>query len=177
MTLGETVIIVHLVAALISRGYEASLAATLAGAIGLASLPGRVLLNGLSERMRAQTLLGVSVISQAIGVVVLVKAPSLGWLVAFILLYGAAYGAVSPLGASVMAEHVGRRAYGSITAVQGIAVTLCAGLGVLAAGWFYDRLGSYDGTFWLCAGVFGLAAVGLFLTPQPNKSREAPEWS
>jgi MFS family permease len=131
------VILVHQVAALISQGYDAELVATLAGLLGLASLPGRYLFNVL-----------------------------------YVVLYGAAYGAISPLGASIMADHFGRRAYGAITAVQGIAITLCSGLGVLVAGWLYDRLGNYHLTFWLCAGAFGVAAIGLFLTPPPETTAE-----
>jgi MFS family permease len=172
VTLGGTVILVHQVASLISRGYDAELVATLAGLLGLASLPGRYIFNVLSERIASQTLLGIGIVVQAIGVLVLLSAPNLGWLLVYVVLYGAAYGAISPLGASIMADHFGRRAYGAITAVQGIAITLCSGLGVLAAGWLYDRLGSYTLTFWLCAGAFGVAAIGLFLTPQPETTEE-----
>jgi MFS family permease len=168
VTLGGTVILVHQVASLISRGYDAELVAMLAGLLGLASLPGRYLFNVLSERIASQTLLGIGIVVQAIGVLVLLSAPNLGWLLVYVVLYGAAYGAISPLGASMMADHFGRRAYGAITAMQGIAITLCSGLGVLAAGWLYDRLGSYTLSFWLCAGAFGFAAIGLFLTPQPE---------
>lgn len=174
VTLAGTVIIVHQVASLISRGYDAELAATLAGMLGVASLPGRYVFNVLSERIPSQRLFGIGVVVHAIGVVILLKAPDVGWLVVYVVLYGAAYGAISPLGASVMANHFGRRAYGSITAVQGIAITLCAGVGILVAGWLYDTLGSYEVAFWLCVGAFGLAAVGMFLTPQPENVVEEP---
>ncbi len=79
-----------------------------------------------------------------------------------------AYGAFSPLRASVMADHFGRRAYGSITAVQGIPVAVCAGLGPLAAGWLYDGLHHYEMAFWLCAGAFLLAAISIAITSQPR---------
>lgn len=162
-------IIVNQVAFLISRGYNAELAATLAGLLGLASLPGRYVFNVLSERITSQTLLGMGIVVQAFGVVVLLHAPNIGWLVAYVMLYGAAYGAISPLGASIMADHFGRRAYGSITAVQGMVITLCSGGGVVVAGGLYDKLGSYNVAFWLCAAALGLAAVGFFLTPQPEQ--------
>jgi MFS family permease len=68
-----------------------------------------------------------------------------------------------------MADHFGRRAYGAITALQGILVALCAGLGPLAAGWLYDVLHHYDLAFWLCAGAFLLATASLALAPQPNE--------
>jgi MFS family permease len=157
-----------------SRGYDAELAATLVGMIGLASLPGSYVFNVLSEHIASQTLLGIGIVVQAVGVMVLLHALNVGWLVAYVVLYGAAYGAISPLGASIMADHFGRRAYGSITAVQAIATTLCSGGGVFVAGWLYDKLGSYNVAFWLCAAAFGLAAVGFFLTPQPKHAVEKP---
>jgi MFS family permease len=86
-----------------------------------------------------------------------------------VVIYGSAYGAFSPLRASVMADHFGRRAYGAITAVQGIPLALCAGLGPLAAGWLYDGLHHYEAAFWLCACAFLLAAIGIGMTPRPQE--------
>lgn len=166
--LGSTVVFVHQVAFMIGRGYNAVLAATLSGMLGLVSLPGRYILNVLSSRISPQKLLMLSVVAQATGLVVLVLASSLSWLILYVVVYGVAYGAFSPLRASVMAEHFGRRAYGSITAVQGIPMAICAGLGPLAAGWLYDLLHQYEVAFWLCAGAFLLAAIGIAMVPQPQ---------
>src|SRR5437660_4125189 len=118
VVLGHTVIFVHQIAFLIGRGYDPVLAATLYGALGLVSLPGRYVFNVLSVRMSAQRLLAISILGQAAGIAALVLAPSLLWLFLYVLLYGTAYGAFSPLRASVMADHFGRRAYGSLTAIQ-----------------------------------------------------------
>jgi MFS family permease len=167
--LGSTVVFVHQVAFMIGRGYDPVLAATLSGMLGLVSLPGRYVFNVLSARISAQTLLAITVVAQAVGITVLVGATSLLWLVLYVIIYGTAYGAFSPLRASVMADHVGRRAYGSITAVQGVPVALCAALGPVAAGWLYDMLHHYEVAFWLCVGVFLLAALCIALTPQPNR--------
>ena len=166
--LGSAVVFVHQVAFMISRGTDAVLAATLSGMLGLASLPGRYVFNVLSSRISAQKLLALSVVAQAAGIVVLVLASSLGWLILYVVIYGCAYGALSPLRASVMADHFGRRAYGAITAVQGIPVAVCAGLGPLAAGWLYDGLHHYEVAFWMCAGAFLLAASGIALAPRPK---------
>lgn len=171
--MGSTVVLVHQVPSLIDRGYDAVLAATLAGMLGLASLPGRYVFNIMSERVSPQRLLGISVAFQAVGVTVLIQATSVGWLVIYVALYGAAYGAIAPLRASVMADQFGRRAYGSITAVQGIPIAFCAALGPLAAGWLYDVLGGYAVAFWLCVCVFLLAAMGILMTPRPET--KAPE--
>ena len=167
--LGSTVVFVHQVAFMISRGTDAVLGATLSGMLGLASLPGRYVFNVLSSRISPQKLLTLSVLAQAVGIVVLVQASSPGWLILYVVIYGSAYGAFSPLRASVMADHFGRRAYGAITAVQGIPVAICAGLGPLAAGWLYDGLHHYDVAFWLCACAFLLAAIGIGLAPRPKE--------
>jgi MFS family permease len=170
--LGSMVVFVHQVAFMISRGYDAVLAATLSGMLGLVSLPGRYVLNVLSSRISAQKLLTLSVVAQAVGIVVLVQASSLSWLILYVVVYGTAYGAFSPLRASVMADHFGRKSYGSITAMQGIPVAVCAGLGPLAAGWLYDVLHHYELAFWLCAGAFLVATIGMAVTPQPHNSNE-----
>jgi len=167
--LGSTVVFVHQVAFMISRGTDAVLAATLSGMLGLASLPGRYGFNMLSSRISAQKLLTLSVVAQAMGIVVLVQASSPVWLILYVVIYGSAYGAFSPLRASVMTDHFGRRAYGAITAVQGIPVAGCAGLGPLAAGWLYDGLRHYEVAFWLCVAVFLLAAIGIALAPRPKE--------
>ena len=172
--LGSTVVFVHQVAFMIARGTNAVLAATLSGMLGLASLPGRYVFNILSSRISPQKLLTLSVGAQAAGIVVLVLAgSSLAWLILYVLIYGSAFGAYSPLRASVMADRFGRRAYGAITAVQGIPVALCAGLGPLAAGWLYDVLHHYDLAFWLCAGAFLIATTGLALAPRPGEKHDS----
>ncbi|HLG64717.1 MAG TPA: MFS transporter [Ktedonosporobacter sp.] len=169
VVLGNTVIFVHQVAFLIARGYDPVLAATLYGALGLVSLPGRYVFNVLSVRMSAQRLLAISILGQAAGIAVLVLAPSLLWVLLYVLLYGTAYGAFSPLRASVMADHFGRRAYGSITAIQGVPIAICGGLGPIGAGWLYDTLHHYELAFWLCVVAFLLATVGILMTARPHK--------
>jgi MFS family permease len=170
--LGSTVVFVHQVAFMIGRGNDAVLAATLSGLLGLVSLPGRFVFNILSARFSPQKLLTLSVVAQAVGIAMLVLASSLGWLILYVVIYGTAYRAFSPLRASVMADHFGWRAYGTITAVQGIPVAVCAGLGPLAAGWLYSVLHHYEIAFWLCAGVFLLAALCLVVTASPQHDND-----
>jgi nitrate/nitrite transporter NarK len=50
-------------------------------------------------------------------------------------------------------------------------VAVCGGLGPLAAGWLYDGLHHYEVAFWLCAGAFLLAAIGIALAPRPREQQ------
>lgn len=167
--LGSAIVFAHQIAYLVSRGYGSLLAATVAGALGLASLPGRLFLNLLSARVLPQTVLAGTLLVQAMGILVLIVAPGAPWLWLYVLLYGAAFGVLSPLRAQVMADHFGKRAYGAITGYQGIPLALCQAIGPLVAGWLYDRLHHYDLAFWLCVGGFVLAALLIGILPQPGK--------
>lgn len=168
---GSAVVFAHQIAYLVSRGYGSLLAASLAGALGLASLPGRFFLNLLSARIFPQTVLAGTLLVQAGGLLVLIWAPNAWWLLLYILLYGAAFGVLSPLRAQVMADHFGQRSYGTITGFQGIPLALCQAGGPLVAGWLFDTLHHYDLAFWLCVGGFALAALLIATLPQPGKQR------
>ncbi len=167
--LAAMVVFGHQIALMTSRGFDPVFAAGIAGLIGLASLPGRFLLNRLSDRYDAQLLLALVLATLGLGVVVITLANSVIWLYLYVVVYGVAFGARSPLRASVMAGHYGRRAYGTITAVQGVVVAVPAAFGPLAAGWLYDRLGDYQLAFWLTAGAFAIAALLILLTPRPHR--------
>ncbi|MGH2457624.1 MAG: MFS transporter, partial [Chloroflexota bacterium] len=166
--LGAMTISGHQIALMISRGFDPIFAAGIAGLIGLASLPGRFLLNQLSDRYAAQRLLCLVLGTLALGVVVINLAHSPSGLYLYVVVYGVAFGARSPLRASVMAEHFGRRAYGTITAAQGVVMAVPAAFGPLAAGWLFDRLGSYQLAFWLTTAAFAIAALLILLTPPPG---------
>jgi MFS family permease len=167
--LASTVVFTHQIALLISRGFGAVEAASAAGLLGLLSLPGRFALNRLSDRFSPQVLLVVVLAVLAVGVALLDLARSSPVLYAYVVVYGLAFGARSPLRASVIAEWFGRRSYGAITAAQGLVVAVPAALGPLAAGWLYDWLGSYTLAFGLTAAAFVLAAVAVALTPRRSR--------
>ncbi|HVD00043.1 MAG TPA: MFS transporter [Candidatus Dormibacteraeota bacterium] len=160
------VLLVHLVAYLISRGYDPVLAAGVFGLTGLASLSGRFIFNVVSDRFGPQPLLGLCLGIQGLSVFLLLAAGPFGFLVAFVAVYGSAFGAISPLRASVLAGHFGRLAYGSITAAQGLPIGIAAGLGPLIAGFLYDVFGDYRLVLGLTAGAFLASAMAVFATPR-----------
>jgi sugar phosphate permease len=156
----------HQIAYVIGRGFDPVLAASLAGLIGLLSLPGRYVVNMVSDRFGAQRLLAICLTAQAVALAILLLGRSVAAIYVYALLFGLAFGTRSPLRASAMAEHFGRRAYGAITAAQGVPVAIASGLGPVAAGVLYDRLGDYQLAFGLTAAAFLLAGAIVFLTPK-----------
>ena len=167
-TAAYSVLLAHLVAYLIGRGYDPVLAAGVLGLVGLASLPGRFVFNVVSDRFGPQRLLGLCLLLQGLSVFFLLAAGPFLFLVAFIVVYGSAFGAVSPLRASVLADHFGRVAYGAISSVQGVPAGILAGAGPVVAGFLYDRLGDYRLAFTLTAAAFLAASLAIFVTPRPR---------
>ena len=165
---GYSVVLAHVVAYLIGRGYDPVLAAGVLGLAGLASLPGRFIFNLISDHFGAQPLLALCLLFQGLSVLILLAAGPFPFLVAFIVVYGTAFGAISPLRASVLADHFGRLAYGRITAAQGVPTGVLAGLGPFLAGLLYDLYGDYRLAFTLTATAFVGASLAVFLTPRPQ---------
>ena len=113
----------------------------------------------MSGRVDAHTQLAASLVLQALGLIILIAASSVAWLIVWLLVYGAAFGTFAPLRGTLMADHFGRRAYGAIVANQGMPMAICAAAGPLMAGRMYDVLGNYIAAFLICAGALVLAAV------------------
>jgi MFS family permease len=168
--MAHTVILAHLVPYLIGRGYNPVFAATAAGLLGVASLPARAVLNLAGNRFGAKPVLMLSSALQAAGVMVLLLAGNVVLLWVYVAVYGFAFGAVSPLRASVLAEQFGRRAYGAITAASGVPANVLAAVGPLAAGALYDRLGNYTLALILTCAAFVLAVLALAATPAPREA-------
>ena len=166
----HSAVLAHQVAFMIGCGFDPVFAATLAGLVGVASLPGRVVLNLLSDRLGPQGVLAACTVAMAAGAVLLIQATSAAWLWAYVVVYGSAFGALSPLRASTMADHFGRRAYGAITAVSGVPVALLGAAGPVVVGWLFDRSGRYEPAFWLVVAAFAVSALAVFLTPAPTPS-------
>jgi MFS family permease len=165
-TAAYSVLLAHVVAYLIGRGYDPVLAAGALGLAGLASLPSRFIFNVVSDRFGPQLLLGLCLVFQGLSVFLLMAAGPFPFLVAFIVLYGIAFGAISPLRASVLADHFGRLAYGAITSVQGVPIGIFAGIGPFLAGLLYDLYGDYRLAFSLTAAAFLAASLSVFVTPR-----------
>lgn len=160
---------VHQVAYLIVRGLPPLAAASVAGLVGLASVPGRLVLNLAGQRVPPQALLALAMLGMALAILVLLLTSGDGPTVAYALLYGAGYGAVTPLRGTVMARQVGRRAYGAITAVQNLWVLGGSAAGPLAVGLLFDAMRGYQVALILLVAVLAAGALATFLAPHPPR--------
>ena len=161
------------VAYLIARGYAPAFAATLVGLFGLAYLPGRAFIAWSGERTSLALLFAAAFALQAIGIVVLVKAPSLPGVIAYVCTFGAAYGATFPLRGALMAQRFGRRSYGAIIAAQGVPVGIGAALGPVVVGRLIDAHG-YGTAFAACIAALVAAAAIVAVPVRAARGLPAP---
>jgi MFS family permease len=156
-----TVIIEHIIF-LTSRGFAAPLVTTVVGLFGIAYLPGRAIVIYASRHVPLRFLVAGAVALEAIGVVLLLSAHGIATVVAYVLVFGSAYGALSPLRGAIMAERFGRRAYGAIIALQGIPIAILAALGPFVGGRLIDGFG-YTASFEGCIASLALGALLMLL--------------
>jgi MFS family permease len=154
----SSAVLVQHVAYLIDRGYAPATAASIVGLFGLAYLPGRSLVAYASGKLARTTQLAIAFLVQACGLAVLVGSTGPASVFVYVLAFGAAYGAISPLRGEVVAELFGRRAYGAIIAVHGVPLALLGALGPVLVGRAVDRLG-YAAAFGACIAAFVVAAI------------------
>ncbi len=133
-------LLVH-VAFLVGRGYPAAQASFIVGVLGLAFLPGRWLFGRLAPHVSPTRLLTGALALAGAAVATLAGERGLGWVLAYVIVFGLAYGALAPLRGALVAALFGRRAYGTIIAAQGAVIAVASAAGPFAIGAIADRRG------------------------------------
>jgi predicted MFS family arabinose efflux permease len=164
------VLVVH-VAFLVARGYPAAQASFIAGILGLAYLVGRWLFGWLAPHVSLTRLLAGALALAGAAVATLAGERGLGWVLAYVLVFGVAYGALAPLRGALVAALFGRRAYGTIIAAQGVVIAVAAAAGPFALGAVADQRGyasalGYAVAAFAC-GALVAATAGLSRQPVP----------
>jgi MFS family permease len=154
--------VVHMVAYLEGVGYKASSAA-LAMSIffGLAAF-GKVAMGYVADRISARRALAADFALRALAFVMVFGAARLSVLTAFIAVVGVVAGGPLVLLPLLVAESLGRRRYGALGALTGIAGTIGATVGPVVAGRIFDITGSYSAAFQLFIMLDIIGAIAAF---------------
>jgi sugar phosphate permease len=157
----STALLLEHVAYLIARGFAPATAAALVGLIGLAYIPGRLVVAYAGSRVPFALALAAAFVLEAIGVTALALRPTLAGVLVYVIAFGAAYGAISPLRGGIVAAAFGRRAYGAVMGAQGVAVALASAAAPVVTAHLIAVRG-YGAAFVTCA-VALLAAAAVML--------------
>lgn len=174
-TFAITAVSVHLVPLLVEAGRSATSAAGVGGAIGLLALPGRIVLTPLGDlwprRLVAAAIFGL----QATGIVVLwLSAGVAAGVWAFVVLYGAGFGAITPARAALLAEYYGGRYYGRISGRMALINSLARAVAPVSTGVLVTlSAGDYRYLLVLLAIICALAALAVSTAHSPAVAGEA----
>ncbi|TXI00419.1 MAG: MFS transporter [Rhizobium sp.] len=136
---------VHIVAAAQDMGLSIQDGTTLVGLIGVGNVIGRFFLAGLGDRFGRHQLLAALTFAVAGSFVLWASATGMLQLALFALTFGMSYGGCVGLYPAVAADLFGTRNIGAVIGYLYTAVGIAALIGPTAAGFIFDRTGSYFG--------------------------------
>ena len=161
-TLGEGTVLVHVVSHAIGIGIPAGSAAFIIPVIGFVSIPGRILLGVVGDRIGNKNAYLIGFVFFVASLFLLLMSRELWMLYLFAVIFGFGYGGLSALISPIIAEFFGLSSHGVIMAtVIMFGGTGGMALGPLLAGHIFDITGSYHSAFILYTviGVIGLVLV------------------
>ncbi len=154
------------VPAMVAAGATLGTATAIASVRGLLSLPGRALMGPVVARLGVPGTMALVYVLMALGTLPLAAGGEIGWLLAFLLPTGLAFGAISPLHGLYAAEVYGERRIGTLMGIQSLIVSLVSATGPMLMGVTVDATGSYRLAIILSAALFGGALLLLLARPR-----------
>lgn len=166
---------VHVIPYLIGRGASPAAAGAVLALTGLMQLPGRIAFEPMRRRLPSRALLMGALLSQVLGLLVLVAATDAAAVVLFACLFGAGAGLATLLRASMLGELYGLERYGRVGGVVSLFTTAGRAAGPVAASLALAVSGSYGAVLAGLALALAVASVGaLFPAPPTVRGDERP---
>jgi MFS family permease len=155
---------VHLIPTLVNRGFSSGFAASAAGLVGLFALPGRLIFTPLGGRMPRQVVTALIFALETAAIAVLAVADTRAEVIAFVVLFGSGFGAITPARAALVADVYGARSFGTIAGVLAMLVTTARGVGPILASLLIAWWGGATAMLWLMAAFCAAGAVAILFS-------------
>ncbi|MFN2121017.1 MAG: MFS transporter [Anaerolineales bacterium] len=152
-------VLIHFVPLLIERGYAPAVAAAMYGLIGLASLPGRLVLTPLGERIPPGWISVAIFLTQTVGFAVLALGRGSWTVILFLILIAAGFGAISPSNAALIADLFGVGYFGTIQGVIGMVIDGSTAVILVLLAALRDYWGGYAQLTWVVMAIAALSAA------------------
>jgi MFS family permease len=160
-SIGAGVVIVYLVSYLRAHGYTPHEAAVGAGAIGVLSVTGRIVLTSVARRLRLARITAVMVTGQVVGVLALAWLPRPAGLLAFVLAFGAGYGVMTIARAALLASFVPTQVFARASGVQAMVIDIGRVAAPVTVGALIGWTGGYGVMLVVVMACSGFAALAL----------------
>jgi MFS family permease len=138
-----TAMAVHLIPLLLERGHTPALAGAALGVVGLMALPGRLIFTPLGGRWPRAAVTAAIFALQGLGVAALMLGGGTAGVWAFVVLFGAGFGAITPARAALVAELYGRASFGAVNGTLALLLALARAAAPVGASLLYLAGGGY----------------------------------
>jgi MFS family permease len=165
----------HIVPYAIDSGISSLEAAPILSVLGFASIPSRILLGALTDRVGRKSIALMSALLMVAAMVWLMQSSSLWMLYVFAIAFGIASGGLSPSTMAMVSDSFGTRHIGSIMGVLEIGWVLGAAAGPVLAGYIFDTTHKYFLAF-LSMAIASLMVTILVLFIKSPKAKKEDEY-
>ena len=166
-TFSAIALAVHLLPFLTRQGYSAAFAALIASVLGGSQIPGRLIFGPVGSRLSLRVVTAILFAMMALGLTILLLAPSPWLLIVGASLFGMGSGASSPARAALVAEFYGIANYGAINGVMTFVLTFARAGAPVAMGLLFTWAGSYTPVFGLLIGLAVASVAATLATHKP----------
>ena len=132
-------------------------------------LVGQIMGGVLGDRIQKRVICAICLVAHSAGMLSVAYASNFGFVLAFALLHGCAWGIRGPLMIAMRADYFGARSFGLIMGFSGLIVMLGMSIGPLLSGFLADITGSYRLGFTVIAAIGLLGAVLFLLAKRPRR--------
>jgi MFS family permease len=155
----------HVMPYLSSIGIPRATSSLVAMAMPLVNIAGRLSFGWFGDRFdkRRATALGMALLGLSMLLFSYVHVAGTWLMITFIIIFGIGYGGPVPMSAALMREYFGRASLGTVLGLATGVAYVGSLIGPPLAGWIYDAYGSYQGAWFIMAGV-GFAGMVSFIT-------------
>jgi MFS family permease len=168
---GYPLFLAHGVVHLRDLGYSASAAAFSVSVMLLASLGGTLFFAGVADIVEPRFVWAAASVLFGVGMILALHASGAAGLYLYAICLGAGFGVSFSSMMALPANYYGTHAYAPIVAVVIAVGTTAGAAGPVAAGYIYDRFGSYEPAFYAVSGLsFVAALLLLFAAPPVHKA-------
>jgi len=150
------------------RGVAPEVAGLILGLVAGMGILGKIGSGHLADRMPPHRVLAGVFLMEAVGLAALISTDSVVGIVAFVLIFGYAMGAVVALQPLVVLHYFGMASVGTILGAMTAFSSVFTAVGPVFAGFMHDLLGSYTLAYMVFIGVNCVAALlVLLIGPRP----------
>ena len=173
-SMAMTSVVLHEVTYLTDIGIPEVAAATALGLMVAISIPGRITFGWLGDRFDKRYVLVVSMVLQALGVLILAYVKTIEQVYIFLVVYGIGYGGAIPVYIALRGEYFGRKNFATIGGIMQLLLMIPTVVGPVFAGYVFDVTGSYYQAFMLFVLLYVIGAVILPFAKRPVMKKKRP---